>query len=102
MIILLLVFLAFVIERFVQVIKPLWKGAAIGGLPVSSLVGISIGIAICVLMRLSLADADPRLSGLIVSEPAKYIMYVITGGGVGAGSSVFHDWWTKWNSYPKT
>lgn len=101
MIILVLMFFALLIERVVQIFKPLWGDAVLGKLPVSSIVGMAIGIAICVLLQLSITDAMAGLE-LNLTVPVKYILYVMTGAATGAGSSVLHDLWVKINTYTPT
>lgn len=98
MIILVLMFFALLIERVVQLLKPMWGDAMLGKLPVSSLVGMAIGVAICVLLRLSIADAVTAIE-IPMTVTVKYILYVMTGAATGAGSSVVHDLWAKLNSY---
>ena len=102
MVIFVLFFFALVIERVVQLFKPLWNAAMIGKLPVSSLVGMVIGIAVCVLARLSIMDAVPALAAMDFPVSVKYVMYVLTGAATGAGSSVIHDLWARINTYEKT
>jgi len=97
-IILVLMFFALLIERVVQLLKPMWGDAMLGKLPVSSLVGMAIGVAICVLLRLSIADAVTAIE-IPMTVTVKYILYVMTGAATGAGSSVVHDLWAKLNSY---
>ena len=98
MIIPVLMFFALLIERVVQLLKPMWGEAMLGKLPVSSLVGMAIGIAVCVLLRLSIADAVTGIE-IPMTTTVKYILYVMTGAATGAGSSVVHDLWEKLNSY---
>jgi len=96
--ILVLMFFALLIERVVQMLKPIWGDAVVGKLPVSSIVGMAIGIAVCVLLQLSITDAMSGLE-ITLTVPVKYILYVMTGAATGAGSSVLHDLWAKVNSY---
>jgi len=93
-----IIVIALFIEAVVGALKPLWKA---DGTPmtVTEMVSIGIGILIAVLTKMDIVSYACDYSVWDMPEWAHYILYVMTGIGVGRGPSFVYDLWKsmmKW------
>lgn len=93
-----IIVIALFIEAVVGALKPLWKA---DGTPmtVTEIVSICIGILIAVLTKMDIVSYACDYSVWDMPEWAHYILYVMTGIGVGRGPSFVYDLWKammKW------
>jgi len=93
-----IIVIALFIEAVVGALKPLWKA---DGTPmtITEIVSICIGILIAVLTKMDIVSYACDYSVWDMPEWAHYILYVMTGIGVGRGPSFVYDLWKammKW------
>ena len=93
-----IIVIALFIEAVVGALKPLWKA---DGTPMTTteIVSICIGILIAVLTKMDIVSYACDYATWDMPEWAHYILYVMTGIGVGRGPSFVYDLWKammKW------
>ena len=93
-----IIVIALFIEAVVGALKPLWKA---DGTPmtVTEIVSICIGIVIAVLTKMDIVSYACDYATWDMPEWTHYILYVMTGIGVGRGPSFVYDLWKsmmKW------
>ena len=89
--------IALLIEAVVKTLKPLWNDGA-DRVSVPELVAMALGVAMAVLLKINLLD---YVIWIDVSEPARYIFYVLTGIALGRGPSFLHDLWRAFQEIGK-
>jgi surface polysaccharide O-acyltransferase-like enzyme len=84
---LIIILIAFLIEAFIQAVKPLWGNAKVGELSLTEVISMTFGMIVAVIGRLNLfADFVTPDSVFLL-----YVFYVITGLAMGRGASFVHD-----------
>ena len=82
--------IALFMQASVQALKPIWSPGA-EKLSITEIVSTCVGVLIALLAKINMLD------GMIVNPPVvlEYLLYVLTGIGLGRGPSFIHDLWSK-------
>lgn len=92
--ILIILLIAFLLEVFIQAVKPLWGDAQLGKLSVTEIVSMTIGMVIAVIAKLNILAEFYQTDTVFLL----YVFYIITGFAIGRGASFVHDLWLKLRS----
>ncbi len=92
--ILIILVIAFLIEVVIQLIKPLWGETKLGGLSLTELISMVLGIAIAVFAKLNILASFVTADSVFLL----YVFYILTGLAMGRGTSFVHDLWLKLRS----
>lgn len=86
--------LSLFIEAMVSAVKPLWSDDRLSA---TEIVSMAVGVLLAVVLRINMLDLFFR-----VNAPGwvDYILYAMTGIGLGRGPSFLYDLWQRVRALP--